>query len=1005
MPAVTNARNVFQQLDNQGEEYISVRQYIASCLILKGKIESVTIIKIENPELTSRFEKKCQKLLKLTGWSNLQTLTNENNDLSLLGKRGFVFPKGANGMEFATGNITSIDPAYVLNKGNKSTVEVYEPEHTFVFSDIAIGRSFVLDHDWSSTSIPEGYDSFYLPANKLDRNDDGEFDLFEYQQAANFDAREPSNYEHKYFIKDPSQILPRYVIRFKFASEKSADKPNAVADASISVRKAPVNTLDELDFFDVEAHRPVSMRQKMKLAGAKLIVPVDQAFNQALADWKREDPLIIGKKSWLEAQLDSIDERVRQVNLNYADVLEKIQETAHAATVQLQQLTKAKLDTLLSVEVELRRQKEQMIWMETLVAKNFKSLSVKIDAAHNIVSSNSSEAAAMTEQPTSHVDLNAAQRAVTDGQLEFLQIWRHHTIFRNAASRLKPLQHLDALSQVKPDIAVKTDLSVYVDQSVSRGAALTAGKTSVGQTGSNPGRPTLLTSESDKEALKDTLKNLQKNNNYNQPPRPSDDLLSQLLQSVVDVEAGRIQDALSEALKEDHIPLPASLHRPSTTGNIYAQTELLELLTPPVPTASDNEIVNHKELYYASMKRAIGHAPPAAKALVKSHSHHHHHHGQSGKRSDKHQDVHEEAPTTGENQRVGRHEGNHGQQENKIDDEAQAQLILQKRLHEQQEAFEQARILQEQRNAQLRQQQLEEQRRREQEQFEELQRKESMLKAAQGLTDPQLKKGMLHITASTPANKSNMTGWFSQNKDMTHSTYYGTQFTLPSLQALASKYHEAFSLTNQAARRMKQIRTEMARDEATAAIAHMSMSQLLTPAEAQTLYYSLPFFAKPPSVQLVYSSAEQDGRGDNFHLEEIYTASMTNQNPSLVLIRSGDFVFGAYLTHPLRVTSSGWAGSPACFLFSVTLDVKLPYHARHLPTGADAKKPCGFFAEREKLTIGNGDLVICGGGEGHSELENCYGMGLTFGSSEAACFLAGSSDFHIEELEIWSVSS
>ena len=39
-------------------------------------------------------------------------------------------------------------------------------------------------------------------------------------------------------------------------------------------------------------------------------------------------------------KLDVIDERVRDVNLNYADILEQINETAAAATRELQHITK-----------------------------------------------------------------------------------------------------------------------------------------------------------------------------------------------------------------------------------------------------------------------------------------------------------------------------------------------------------------------------------------------------------------------------------------------------------------------------------------------------------------------------------------------------------------------------------------------------------------------------------------------------------------------------------------
>jgi hypothetical protein len=99
-------------------------------------------------------------------------------------------------------------------------------------------------------------------------------------------------------------------------------------------------------------------------------------------------------------------------------------------------------------------------------------------------------------------------------------------------------------------------------------------------------------------------------------------------------------------------------------------------------------------------------------------------------------------------------------------------------------------------------------------------------------------------------------------------------------------------------------------------------------------------------------------------------------------------------------------GSPACFLFSSTLDTRLPYHGRK-PAGnveSNSTLPKAFFADQDHVEIGNGDLVIEQSLDyGYSEIENCYGVGLSSGSSEAKCFLAGSPQFEIDELEVWSV--
>jgi hypothetical protein len=153
------------------------------------------------------------------------------------------------------------------------------------------------------------------------------------------------------------------------------------------------------------------------------------------------------------------------------------------------------------------------------------------------------------------------------------------------------------------------------------------------------------------------------------------------------------------------------------------------------------------------------------------------------------------------------------------------------------------------------------------------------------------------------------------------------------------------------------------------------------------------------------------------------------------MIKSGDFSFGAYLTHQLAPTCA-WTGSPSCFLFSATLGLKMPYHARTVATGAgtsgggggitqqqtpfsathgggngaggrpspSAATPLAYFVQPDAIFIGNGDLSIDGELlSGTSELENHYGCGMTPRSPEALCALAGTPVFNIDILEVWAV--
>lgn len=112
-----------------------------------------------------------------------------------------------------------------------------------------------------------------------------------------------------------------------------------------------------------------------------------------------------------------------------------------------------------------------------------------------------------------------------------------------------------------------------------------------------------------------------------------------------------------------------------------------------------------------------------------------------------------------------------------------------------------------------------------------------------------------------------------------------------------------------------------------------------------------------------------------------------------------------YLSHPI-VPTSAWTGSPACFLFSVTLGLRFPYHGRTVTPDENVQYPLALYVDRNHVFVGNGDLVIDDTlTNGSSELENCYGLsGLEPGSKESQCMLAGSALFTIDTLELWAIN-
>jgi hypothetical protein len=204
------------------------------------------------------------------------------------------------------------------------------------------------------------------------------------------------------------------------------------------------------------------------------------------------------------------------------------------------------------------------------------------------------------------------------------------------------------------------------------------------------------------------------------------------------------------------------------------------------------------------------------------------------------------------------------------------------------------------------------------------------------------------------------------------------------------------SFAEQAEKKQQQLLSRAALGWEQGLAAMQQGSDILGPAETRALYYNLPFFAKAPNCQLLYSTLK-----NRRAIEELYLLCLQNKAGSVIVVRSGEFTFGAYLSHPL-VYRGDWSGSPACFLYSLTLDARLPFCCKNPPAGAS--ESVAFLVEKGQLRIGNRDLVISKDLlSGSSEIEQCFGMGFPPASSEARTALAGASTFRIDDIEVWAV--
>ncbi len=307
---------------------------------------------IENPTATVQFERRTSNMLTLPCWVDCGAL-NGSNQMDDVVRRGFVFPADGSGMSFHHGNIKLDDSnEQFVDDAPESTSG--KQQHFYIFNDVGIGRPYIID-DTAQRQKPEGYDSLYVSNKHLDRDDDGFISAEEYEAIAAGDGN-PATYEHEYIITDPTQVLPRFVIRF------CADLDSTAEDDSLD----PLKVYDRYDFFDPVLYRPVSLRDKMvgshsmgEAANHKLVSMAD-AYNAAMVESKKQDPLIAQKKKQIMEELNKIDDKLRSINLNYATVEEQLYSMLKKSLFTLKEEVNCKTKILLSTELEFRRQLEQL---------------------------------------------------------------------------------------------------------------------------------------------------------------------------------------------------------------------------------------------------------------------------------------------------------------------------------------------------------------------------------------------------------------------------------------------------------------------------------------------------------------------------------------------------------------------------------------------------------------------------------------------------------------------
>lgn len=350
---------------------------------------------------------------------------------------------------------------------------------------------------------------------------------------------------------------PRYIVEFMLLPlPENEDDASEVSAESISIGKSmnKGDNEDTPDFFDPVMYRSVSLKEKMSNANlSRRLIPIEKAFHLAQDEAQKEDSILNQKIEWIDSKLSEVDVSVRKVNMNYAEQYEEIVSASEKAISQLQQLSKSKLELLLGIEMELRREKEEIAWMECFIAER---------------SSRSLETCGKNR----------------DEYLKFLNDWKSHAILRNGLSRANP-QEINMLGTIKPDMVVHPVITVTTEENLPAALLSLTDKTQSAKLAHknvkdddnesvNTSRISVNECLHDAKHFFDALAT--SSGLYsNQPAKPLENLISPDTQALVDRNVTKIEAALAAALEESEtskrgIPLPESITRSTVSGNQYA---------------------------------------------------------------------------------------------------------------------------------------------------------------------------------------------------------------------------------------------------------------------------------------------------------------------------------------------------------------------------------------------------------------------------------------------------
>ncbi|KAH6591365.1 hypothetical protein BASA50_008719 [Batrachochytrium salamandrivorans] len=366
-------------------------EYDLQLTLHSSTVRVVASYAISNPHVSGQFERRSKDILVLPAWIDSSAFGGINTEEDVV-RRGFRLPPPSQGLRFTVGRI---DSAVSTDVGGDTLISASTtPGKTLrkaMLCLVAVGRSFVADETMAENEpIPVGYDSFHIQDPTL---------------LADAQPKQKA-YEHTYFIKNPAQVLPQYIVHYDYDPLKEKQsREKAMCDncedelATVYCTADAANLCNKCDtllhqtklasrhtrsaigqkgtdvfgncrhhpeksieFFCSLCHVPVCVFCKMVgnhangEAARHQLVSVTEAYHSVLQEAQVADPILQSRRTEITNQISAVNSRARSVEKMGSQIEQQVEEMYQRAMRELKLIIQSKLTILLGDELELRRQ-------------------------------------------------------------------------------------------------------------------------------------------------------------------------------------------------------------------------------------------------------------------------------------------------------------------------------------------------------------------------------------------------------------------------------------------------------------------------------------------------------------------------------------------------------------------------------------------------------------------------------------------------------------------------